>query len=169
MRPFLSVVLQLSIISIATVQVTGDTASKNSCQGRNETLQLKIKTGDKLFAGTDDNIDLLLRSANGVICSHTSLDNWGNDRKRNNVDKYTICCPPGFVSDGRELSMLALSHILPRSKYGCRDPNDWFIESIELRAGERVLFDYRFHAWTSTSAQWVFGVTKIGNKSYTRF
>ncbi len=149
------------------VQVKSHTESKISCPFHSQTLQLIIETGNEQFAGTDDTVNLLLRSTNGVMCRVYDLDNPGNDRKRNNVDKYNICCPKGFFSDEGEVNMLAFAQVIS-SKRTCPGNNDWFIERIELRADGKVLLNYRFHAWTSPLNQWMFGLTKIGN-NLTRF
>ncbi|CAF3096564.1 unnamed protein product [Rotaria socialis] len=114
----LLLVFQLNIISIIITQITGDTESSNFCTDNTETLKLKIQTGNEWLAGTDDAINLLLRSANGLICRVHNLDNWGNDRERNSIDKYTVCCPEGFSNDKRELSMFALAHVPPVGKNG---------------------------------------------------
>ncbi|CAF4533564.1 unnamed protein product [Rotaria socialis] len=165
----LLLVFQLNIISIIITQITGDTKSSNFCTDNTETLKLKIQTGNEWLAGTDDAINLLLRSANGLICRVHNLDNWGNDRERNSIDKYTVCCPEGFSNDKRELSMFALAHVPPVGKNGRASTNDWFIERIEIRAGERTVFNYHFHAWTSPSKQWMFGVSNVNDKEYRRF
>jgi hypothetical protein len=149
------------------VQLKGHTQSQKSCPLDTETLQLIIETGDVLFAGTDDNVNLLLRSTNGVICRAMNLDNPGNDRKRNHVDEYNICCPKGFLSNKSEISMLLFGQMVFAGKT-CPGNNDWFVERIELRADGQVLLEYRFHDWSSPMKQWVFGLTKIGS-NYTRF
>jgi hypothetical protein len=162
---------QFSIIFIMIGQVTGDTESKNRCSFDQETLEMTIRTGDEYLAGTDDDINVLLRSPNGKICRAYRLDNDGNDRERNSVDKYTICCPRGFLSNHRELSLFALAHVLRSgtSGRGSLIGNDWFIESIELKTRDEVVLDYRFHAWTSPKKQWMFGVSKANNTNYIRF
>jgi len=130
---------------------------------------MKIETGDVWLAGTDDQINVLLRSANGHICRIHHLDNSGNDRERNSVDTYNLCCPEGFASDKRELSMLALAHVPPAGKNGRASTNDWFIEHIEIKVKGNVLFNYRFHAWTSPSKKWMFGVSKVNERDYVHF
>ncbi|CAM4743952.1 unnamed protein product [Rotaria magnacalcarata] len=145
--------------------ITGVSIKHNFHNNNTETLKLTIKTGNEWLAGTDDAINLLLRSANGLICRVYNLDNWGNDRERNSIDKYTVCCPEGFLNDKRELSMFALAHVPPSGKNGRASTNDWFIEHVELRASERIVFNYRFHAWTSPSEKWMFGVSKVNDNN----
>ena len=162
--------IQCTIISVVIVKVTGDTKSNNHCSFDQETLEMTIRTGDEYLAGTDDDINVLLRSPNGKIC-RTNLNNDGNDRERNSVDKYTICCSTGFLSNHRELSLFALAHVR-RSGTGVRASltgNDWFIESIKLETHGEVILDYRFHAWTSPRKQWMTGVSKANNTNYIRF
>jgi hypothetical protein len=152
-------------------KVTSNTKSKNHCSFSQETLEMTITTGDEYLAGTDDDINVLLRSPNGRICRAYRLDNNGNDRERHSVDKYTICCPRGFLGNHRELSLFALAHVLP-SGIGGRGSligNDWFIENIELKTRGEVILDYRFHSWTSPKNQWMFGVSKANNTNYIRF
>jgi hypothetical protein len=151
------------------VQVLCNTKSKNRCQDDSDALQVKIETGDVLYAGTDAHVSLLLRSDNGVICQVYSLDNIGNDRERNSVDEYTVCCSKEFLNDENELSMLALAQLTRSGKYVRFFADDWFIERVEVRANERLLFDYRFHTWSSPSRKLMFGVSKINNNNYTRF
>ena len=153
------------------VKVTGDTEYKNRCSFDQETLEMTIRAGDEYLAGTDDDINVLLRSSNGKICRAYRLDNDGNDHERNSVDKYTVCCPKGFLSNHRELSLFALAHVLRSGKNGRGSliGNDWFIESIELKTRGKVILDYRFHTWTSPKKQWMFGVSKAINTNYIRF
>ncbi|CAF1001852.1 unnamed protein product [Rotaria sp. Silwood1] len=82
-----------------------------------DALQVKIETGDELFAGTNSHVSLILRSGNVVICQVYDLDNIGNDRERNSVDEYTICCSKGFFNDDDdELSMLAVAKLTRSGK-----------------------------------------------------
>jgi hypothetical protein len=162
-------IFQWCIIFLTIVEVICNTKSRNVCQDDTDVLQMKIETGDVLFAGTNSHVSLLLRSGNGVVCQVYDLDNVGNDHERNSIDKYTICCPKGFLDDEHELSMLGLSQLTRTGKYVSFFADNWFIERIEVRADETLLFDYRFHSWTSPSRKLMFGVSKINNTNYTRF
>ncbi|CAF3537240.1 unnamed protein product [Rotaria sp. Silwood1] len=110
-------VLRWSIISMMIVEVICNTKSTNVCQENSDVLQVKIETGDELFAGTNSHVSLILRSGNGVICQVYDLDNIGNDRERNSVDEYTICCSKDFFNDDDdELSMLAVAKLTRSGK-----------------------------------------------------
>lgn len=109
-----------------------------------------IRTCDKRFAGTDDIIYLVLRNLNGALCWSHSLNNPGNDRERNSIDEYTICCPEGFMPDDGDLSMLAFNQMGMNDKNGWILVKDWFIERIEVRADNGLLLSYRFQAWTKS-------------------
>lgn len=163
--------IQFSIIFIIIDQVKCDTESDNRCSFNQETLEMTIRTGDEYLAGTDDDINVLLRSPSGKICRSYRLDNDGNDRERNSIDKYTICCPSGFLGYHRELSLFALAHVLRRgtSGRGSLSGNDWFIENVEIKVHDEVVLNYRFHSWTSPGNQWMFGVSKANNTNYIRF
>jgi hypothetical protein len=149
-------------------KVTGDTESENLCSFYQETLWLKITTGNKYFAGTDNNVHLFLLGANGIVC-RANLDNPGNDRKRNNVDKYIICCPEGFLNDDREINMFALTHLASRGSKGQPEYNDWFIESIRLGTRGKVILHYRLHTWTSSKIQGTVIFSKVDKKNYVYF
>ncbi len=114
------------------------------------------------------NVGLLLRSNHGVICQVFNLDNSGNDRERNSIDEYTICCSKDFLTDKNQLNMLAMVQFMGNGKHTSLF-NNWFIERIKVRANQRILFDYRFHSWASASKKFLFGVSKINNTNYTRF
>jgi hypothetical protein len=114
-------------------------------------------------------VSLLLRSGNGVVCQVYRLDNFGDDRERNSVDEYTVCCPKEFSNDDNNLSMVALAQLTKTGKFVPLFSDDWFIERIEVRANEKLLFDYRFHSWSSPSKKLMFGVSKTNNNNYTRF
>ena len=170
MRLFFLVVLQLSTIVLLIVQVTANTKSSNSCSNDKDTLQLMIRTCDKRFAGTDDIIHLLLRSSSGVICRANNLNNPGNDRERNSIDEYTICCPKEFLMDERELSMLAFTQMAIMARKQGRLYDYWCIQHIEVRAGKRVLLSYpSFYSATDSRIPWLFGVTKINSTRYIHF
>ena len=49
-------------------------------------IDIVIKTGSKLFSGTDDTIRLLLRDSRGVVYTTQDLNNRGNDRERHSID-----------------------------------------------------------------------------------
>ncbi len=85
-------IFQQCIIFITIIEVISNTKSTNVCEDDTVALEVKIETGDVLFAGTDSDVNLLLRSGNGVICQVYNLDNIGNDRERKSIDQYTICC-----------------------------------------------------------------------------
>ncbi len=97
------------------------------------------------------------------------MNNIGNDRERNSIDEYKICCPEEFLADEDELSMVALAQL---TRSGRKIPfltDKWFIEHIEVRAKERILFNYRFHDWSSPSRKLAFGVSKVNNTNYVHF
>jgi hypothetical protein len=150
-------------------EVICNTQSRNSCRNDTIALQVTIETGDQLFGGTDSHVSLLLRSSNGIICQVYKLDNNGNDRERNSIDEYTVCCSKQFLDDDNELSMLGLSQLTRSGKYISFFSDDWFIERIQVRANEKLLFDYRFHDWTLPARKLMFGLTKVNNMNYTRF
>ncbi len=160
--------IQFGIIFIMIVKVTSDTESKNPCSFDQETLWLKITTGNKFFAGTNDDVHVFLLGANGIVC-RANLDNPGNDRKRNHVDKYTICCPEGFLNDDREINMFALTHMAFKGNKGQTGYNDWFIERIELGTRGKVILNYRLHAWTSSEIQGTVIFSKVDKKNYVHF
>ena len=160
--------IQCTVVSVVIVKVTGDTESKNHCSFDQETLWLKITTGNKLFAGTDDDVHVLLLGADGIIC-RANLDNSGNDRKRNNVDKYTVCCPKGFMNDDREVNMFVLTHMANIGKNGQTVYNDWLIERIELGTNRKVIFNYRLYAWTSSLIQGTVLFSKVDKENFVRF
>jgi hypothetical protein len=159
-------IFQWCIIFLTIIEVLSNTKSRNVCPNNTATVEVKIETGDVLYAGTDLIVGLLLRSGHGVICQDNDLDNSGNDRERKSIDEYTICCSKYFLTDKNQLSMLGL---IQYGKHGPRRVGDWFIERIEVRANQRILFDYRFHSWSSPSGKVLFGVSKINNKNYIRF
>jgi hypothetical protein len=132
-------------------------------------VEVKIETGDVKYAGTDSNIGLLLRSNHGVICQVFNLDNSGNDRERKSIDEYTICCSKDFLTDENQLSMLAMIQFTRSGKHTPLFSDDWFIERIEVRANQRILFDHRFHSWVSATKKFLLGVSKINNTNYIRF
>jgi len=162
--------IQFCIIFIMINQVTGDTKSNNQCSFDQETLEMTITTGDVFLAGTNDDINVLLRSPNGRICRAYRLNNDGDDRERKSVDRYTICCQQGFLGKHRELSLFALSHVLrigPTGR-GSLFGNDWFIENVEVKTRGQIILDYHFQAWTSPRKQLMFGVIKANNTNYNR-
>ena len=166
---FLAVV-QLSTIFLLIVQVAANTKSNKLCTNDKDTLQLIIRTCDKRFAGTDDIIHLLLRSGSGVICRANNLNNPGNDRERNSVDEYMICCPKEFLMDERELSMLAFTQMALMARKQGRDYDHWCIQHIEVRAGKRVLLSNpSFFSATDSRIPWLFGVSKINSTRYIHF
>jgi hypothetical protein len=65
--------------------------------------------------------------------------------------------------------MLAMVPFTRSGKYTPLFSDDWFIERIEVRANQRILFDYRSHSWTSATKKFLFGVSKINNTNYIRF
>ncbi|CAF3296061.1 unnamed protein product [Rotaria sp. Silwood2] len=123
-QKFLVVIFQLCVLSMLFIHVASNTQSNKYCPIHSDALELEIQTGDKWLAGTDDNINLLLRSGNGMICREYHLDNRGNDRERNSIDKYNICCPEGFSDDYKEISMFALAHGRVAGKNGQANTND---------------------------------------------
>ena len=151
------------------VQITANTKSYKVCEEDKDTLLLTIVTGDKPFAGTDDIIHLILHNFNGALCWSHHLNNPGNDRERNSIDEYTICCSKGFMPEDGELSMVAFNQMGMNDKNGRIFVNNWFIERIEARADTRLLLSYRFRAWTKSITPWLFGVSKIANNTYIRF
>jgi hypothetical protein len=169
MRLYFLAVLQLSTIFLLIIQVAANTKSNKPCTNDKGTLQLTIETGERPLAGTDDIIHLFLRNFNGALCWSHNLNNPGNDRERNSVDEYTICCPEGFMPVDGDLSMLAFNQMGMNDKNGRIFVNDWFIERIEVRADKGLFLSYRFHAWTKSMTPWLFGVSKIGNNTYIRF
>ena len=170
MRLFFLAVLQLSTIFLLIIQVAANTKSSKVCTNDKDALQLMIRTCDKRFAGTDDIIHLLLRSGSGIICRANYLNNLGNDRERNNVDEYTICCPKEFLRDERELSMLAFTQMAIMARKQGRIYDHWCIQHIEARAGKRVLLSYPYFCpATDSRIPWLFGVTRINNTRYIQF
>ena len=161
--------LQFSVVFLVIVQITANTKSNKPCPNDKDTLLLTIQTGDRPLAGTDDIIHLALRNSNGTLCWSHDMNNPGNDRERNSIDEYTICCPHGFMPDDGELSMLAFNQMGMNDKNGRIFVNDWFIERIEVRADKGLLLSYRFQAWTKSTTPWLFGVSKIANNTYIRF
>ncbi|CAF3540537.1 unnamed protein product [Rotaria sp. Silwood1] len=103
--------------NLYVVDLGNDRVQKFNIESNNDVLQVKIETGDELFAGTNSHVSLILRSGNGVICQVYDLDNIGNDRERNSVDEYTICCSKDFFNDDDdELSMLAVAKLTRSGK-----------------------------------------------------
>ncbi len=99
------------------------------------------------FLVKDSDVSLLLRINNGIICQVYKLDNIVNDRERNSIDEYTVCCSKQFWM----MRMLGLSQLTRSGKYISFFSDDWFIERIQVRANEKLLFDYRFYDWTLPS------------------
>ncbi|CAF1358266.1 unnamed protein product [Rotaria sordida] len=128
------------------VEVLCDIKSSKSCPNDSDVLQVKMVTCDLLYAGTDSQVRLLLRSSNGFICQVLDLDN-------------------SEFNDDNGLNMVALAH-LTKGNFVPFVNDAWF---IEVRKNEKFLFDYRFHTWTSLSSAFMFGLSKINNKNYTRF
>jgi len=162
-------IFQWCIILIIIVEVISDTKSKNVCKNDTVALEVTIETGDLLFAGTDSDVNFLLRSGNGVICQVYNLNNNGNDRERKSIDQYTICCSKDFLIDKNQVSMVALAQLAKGGKHTPLFSDDWFIERIQVRANQRILFNYRFHSWASSSKKLLFSVSKINNMNYIRF
>jgi len=162
-------IFQWCIIFLIIVEVLSNTKSRNVCPDNTAALEVKIETGDVLYAGTDSHVGLLIRSGHGVICQVFNLDNFGNDRERKSIDEYTICCSKDFLTDKNQLSMLGLVQLTRSGRYVSLFSDDWFIERIEVRANQEILFDYRFHSWVSASKKILFGVSKINNTNYIRF
>ncbi|CAF2633002.1 unnamed protein product [Rotaria sp. Silwood2] len=108
-------VIQWSIILIMIADVLCDTKSSKSCPNDSDALQVKIETGDVLYAVTDSQVTILLHSGNGVICQVLNLDNSDNDRERYSIDEHEICCSKDF-NDDNELSMIALAQ-LPKENF----------------------------------------------------
>lgn len=160
---------QWCIVIIGTVEVLSDTKSSTVCKNHTEALELTTETGDILFAGTDCDYSLLLRNDNGAICQAYTLNNYGNDRERNSIDQYRICCPKNFLDQNNGLSMLAFIQLGVRGKYPGPCTDDWFIESIELRIDQRRFFRQTIHDWSKRQRQILFGFTKINNSTYIRF
>ena len=98
---------QWFIIIHVTLEVISDTKSSNVCKNHTEALELVVKTGDIRFAGTDCDYGLLLLNDNAAICQEYPLNNKGNDRERNSIDQYRICCPNNFFNQHSGLSILA--------------------------------------------------------------
>ncbi len=162
-------IFQWCIVFLTIVKVLSHTKSSYVCPDDTSTVEVTIETGDVLFAGTDSNVGLLLRSNHGVICQVSNLDNYGNDRERRSIDEYTICCSKDFLTDQNQLSMLAMMQITRSGKHTPLFIDNWFIERIEVRANQRIIFDYRFHSWASTPKKFLFGVSKINDTDYIRF
>jgi len=78
------------------IEVRSNTKSSYVCPEDAATVDVTIETGDVLFAGTDANVGLLLRSHHGVVCQARNLDNYGDDRERKSIDEYVLCCPKDF-------------------------------------------------------------------------
>jgi hypothetical protein len=89
-------IFQWYIVFLTIIEVLSHTKSSYVCPDDAATVEVKIETGDVLFAGTDSHVGLLLRSNHGVICQAFNLDNSGNDRERKSIDEYTICCSKDF-------------------------------------------------------------------------
>jgi hypothetical protein len=122
-------------------------------------IDVVIETGSRVLSGTDDVVGLLLRDSDGVVCTTDDLDNPGDDRKRNSIDHYALCCPQEFATANDFLDMLLLAHRRTRNGFS----NDWFVEHIEVRRNDFLLFDYRFHAWTNPGSITMFGVSKVAD------
>ncbi|CAF5031722.1 unnamed protein product, partial [Rotaria sp. Silwood1] len=60
----LLLIFQLYVLSKLFVHVASNTRYDKYCPIHSDALELEIQTGDKWLADTDDNINLLLRSAN---------------------------------------------------------------------------------------------------------
>ena len=149
-------------------QVAGNTKSNNQCSFDQESLWLNITTGNKFFAGTDDHVHVFLLGANDIVCQDY-LDNSGNDRRRNHVDQYIICCPKGLLSDDQEINMFSLTHMAYIGTKGGATYNDWFIERIELGTGGKIIFNYHLHAWTSSQIQGTVLFSRVDKKNYVHF
>jgi hypothetical protein len=168
---FLSVLLSLT----SFIQAKGTKPPNNfACNSfdKPKRIDVFVETGSVIFANTDDRIRLLLRDSDGVVCTATDLDNWGDDHMRWSIDQYALCCPQNFAIGNASLSMLLLAH--QRGHKG--NANDWFVEHIEVRRNDFLLFEYRFHAWTNPYKVSLFGVSKVadshsndGKPSYSLF
>lgn len=120
-------------------------------------IDVIIETGSEFLAGTDDRISLLLRDNNGMVCTAGDLDNSGNDRERNSIDHYAICCPQDFAKANGSLSQLFFIRFWPPK--GGRD--NWLIENVEVRMENTVLLNYGFHAWNDPKKFALFGISKM--------
>ncbi len=110
-------IFQWCIVFLTIVEVLSNTKSRNVCPDNTATVEVKIETGDVLYAGTDSHVGLLIRSGHGVICQVFNLDNFGNDRERKSIDEYTICCSKYFLTDKNQLSMLAMVQFMGNGKH----------------------------------------------------
>ena len=146
-----------------------NTKPSNVCEEGADIVEMTTVTGDVLFSGTDCDYNLFLRSDNGLICQHYKLDNKGNDRERNSIDEYRICCPKNFITNKNGLSMLAFIQLGVAGKHPGPCTDDWFLERIELRINGRRLLNYVFQSWTFHKRKVLFGLSKINGTSYIRF
>jgi len=155
---FLSILLSLT----SFIQAKGTKPPDNfvcSSFDKPQRIDVFIETGSAFFANTDDEILLLLRDSNGVVCTATDLNNSGDDHERDSIDQYALCCPQNFATGNDPLSVLLLSH-----RQGPKgSSNDWFVEHIEVRKNDFLLFEYRFHSWTKPHKVSLFGVSKVAN------
>ncbi|CAF3295812.1 unnamed protein product [Rotaria sp. Silwood2] len=126
------------------VDILCDTKSNRSCPDDSDALQVRIGTGDVLYAGTDSQVSVVLRIENGVICQVLDLNNSSNDRERHIFDEYEICCSKEFNQDDG-LTIAAFAQ-LPKGNFVPFISDDWFIEPIEVHKNKktslRILFSY---------------------------
>ena len=157
------------MVILLIIEVKSNTKSSYVCSDDFSKVDIIIKTGDVLFAGTDANIAIIIRSNHGVMCQALNLDNYGNDRERNSTDEYVLCCPKDFLSDKNLLSMLGLFQYTRSGKHTPLFKDDWFIEHIQIRGDQRILLDYHLHSWAKATKKFLFGLTRINDTHFTRF
>ncbi|XP_061173092.1 polyunsaturated fatty acid 5-lipoxygenase-like [Saccostrea echinata] len=98
------------------------------------TYEVRVKTGDKLGAGTDANTEIVLLGSSGKQTEPAILDNWfKNDFERGNTDVFTI----QDKKDIPEVTEIKLR----RDKAGLF--SDWFVEKVEVtnqKSGKTSIF-----------------------------
>ncbi|XP_062589056.1 polyunsaturated fatty acid 5-lipoxygenase-like [Saccostrea cucullata] len=96
--------------------------------------EIKVKTGDRLGAGTDANVEIVLLGSCGKKTKSANLDCWyRNDFERGKTDVFTI----KDKTDIPEINEIKLR----RDKAGMF--SDWFVEKIEVtnqRSGKTSVF-----------------------------
>ena len=152
--------LSILFILISFNQTVGTRPSDNfECHSLDKPKRINviIETGSGLFAGTNDKIWLFLRDSQGYLCTADDLNNPGDDHEAGSTDHYAICCSQDFAKANEYLSVLLLGH----NRYGKGHGNDWFIDRIEVRAQNVLLFEFRFHAWTKPHKVAMIGASKV--------
>lgn len=98
------------------------------------TYEIKVKTGDRMGAGTDANVEIVLLDGSGKQTKPAILDNWfRNDFEANQLDVFTI----KDDTDIHEVTEIKIR----RDQAGLF--SDWYVEKIEVlnqRSGTASVF-----------------------------